>query len=116
MKDDIESRTMQIFPGKTPILDFKGWSTGSIICDYEIKFIEPLRTAAVSNKKENAKSGFREQFLENAKQMFKDMKNDDAFTNQSTTEVSKVICDGIDNTFVCDFSDQIRFLVKVVTY
>ena len=50
--------------------------------------------------------------MENAKQMFKDMKNDDDFTNRSTTEVSKVICDGIDNTFACDFSDQIRF-VKV---
>ena len=52
MKNDIISRTQQMFPGKTPEFIFNGWSTGSIICDYEIKFIEPLRTAAVSNKKE----------------------------------------------------------------
>ena len=52
MKNDIKSRTQQIFPGKTPEFKFNGWSTGSIICDYEIKFIEPLRTAPVSNKKE----------------------------------------------------------------
>ena len=42
--------------------------------------------------------------------MFNDMKNDDDFTKQSTIEVSKVICNGIDNTFACDFSDQIRFV------
>ena len=52
MQNDIRIRTMDIFPGKTPVLNFTGWSTGSIICDYEIKFIEPLRTAAVSNSKE----------------------------------------------------------------
>ena len=52
MMNDIRSRTQQMFPGKTLDLKFNGWSTGSIVCDYEIKFIEPLRTAAVSNKKE----------------------------------------------------------------
>ena len=52
MINDIRSRTQQMFPGKTLDLKFNGWSTGSIVCDYEIKFIEPLRTAAVSNKKE----------------------------------------------------------------
>ena len=49
--------------------------------------------------------------MQNAKQMFKDMKNDDTFTDQSTTEASKVICDDIDGTFACDFSEQIRFVV-----
>ena len=52
--------------------------------------------------------------MQNAKQMFKDMKNDDTFTDQSTTEASKVICDGIDGTFACDFSEQIRFVVILI--
>ena len=107
MIQQIMTRTKAIFPDKSPRLDFKGWSRGSIVCDYEIKFIEPLRTSKASSDKAAKRTSLRDQFLTEAKAQFSDMKNNENFTSSSTTEETKINCDGIDDTFICDFGEYI---------
>ena len=32
-----------MFEKRTPVIIFNGWTRGSVVCDYEIKIVQPIR-------------------------------------------------------------------------
>ena len=43
----IRNQTMAMFPNQNTVVKLKGWVKGSVVCDYEITIITPIRTLKV---------------------------------------------------------------------
>ena len=107
LMEQIINKTRSIFPDKVPTIKLNSWESGSIVCDYEIKFLEPLRLTKVSSNAAEKKSSMMDTFLARARAQFADMKNNDDFTNAATSEAERIVCDG-DDTFACDYGQNLN--------
>ena len=47
MIDFIKTTTENIFENQSPIFTFNSWKRGSVVCDYEIKFVQPIRELSI---------------------------------------------------------------------
>ena len=43
----IKTTTENIFENQSPIFTFNSWKRGSVVCDYEIKFVQPIRELSI---------------------------------------------------------------------
>ena len=105
--DDIKNKTRSMFPDKDPIINLNGWGSGSIICDYEIKFLEPLRFSKAKNDQSEQKASLMQNFLAEAATKFAEYQNNADFTESSTSEAERIICDA-EGTFACDYRQQLN--------
>ena len=96
-----------MFPDKDPIINLNGWGSGSIICDYEIKFLEPLRFSKAKNDQSEQKDSLMQNFLAEAASTFADYQNNADYTKSSTSEAERIVCDA-EGTFACDYRQQLN--------
>ena len=43
----IKNTTENMFENQSPIFTFNSWKRGSVVCDYEIKFVQPIRELSI---------------------------------------------------------------------
>jgi len=109
MMDYIIEQSSSIFATQNPQFQFRGWLRGSVVCDYEMSFVTPLREIK-ANTEDNAKSAMNI-FLDNVGTAFSDMGVDENYTTTATSQRKEISCDG--NHFACDFFELLNDNVEL---
>ena len=99
MMNYIMTQSGLIFSTQNPEFQLNGWLHGSVVCDYEISFVQPLREIKTSDSSQSAMS----LFLDNMGSAFSDMGVDENYTARATLERKEISCDA--DNFVCDFTE-----------
>lgn len=107
MMEYIIKQSSSILITQNPDYQFNGWQHGSVICDYEISFVTPLREIKVSDGASSA----MDLYLANVGDAFSEVGLDENFTLGATSEQNEISCDS--NHFVCDYSSFLKNNIRL---